>query len=264
MHRVSRVDDSAEINLMIPIITSIWKNTSIRSELADTLRAVAYNGGLVLHVTDNDEERAILIGSPGHKRGKTYLYARIFLIKDHSRTTIQFMLFAHLKQWALENDYNRIVTEIDPFNLGEVSFYFEKTCPISIEPVLLDVVHDHAEQRGRYQCLRILLDLPVDLTCAKNEPAFANVDPVAIEEINLEPSRYVNLSVVGLQVPSNIDEMRRLDPWAASRVEKAAYDAFQSLVKSGFMMTGLLNGTTPLYLFMRKLPVVVQSKDSVV
>ena len=264
MHRVSRVDDSAEINLMIPIITSIWKNTSIRLELADTLRAVAYNGGLVLHVTDNDEERAILIGSPGHKLGKTYLYARIFLIKDHSRTTIQSMLFTNLKQWALENDYSLIVTEIEPFNLDDASFFFEKMCPISVEPILLDIVHDHAEQRGRYHSLRMLIELPIDLTCVKDAAPYANVVPLSVEEINLEPSRYVNLSVIGLQVPLNIDEMRRRDPSAASRAEEAAYVAFQSLLRSGFMITDFLAGAPPLYLFKRRLPVIVQNKDSVV
>lgn len=63
---VRQVDDQTEINLMIPVITSFWKNTSIRSELTDIFRAISYNGGVVLQLQDHDEINVLLIGAPGY------------------------------------------------------------------------------------------------------------------------------------------------------------------------------------------------------
>ncbi|MGC8515364.1 MAG: hypothetical protein ACP5OC_04415 [Thermoplasmata archaeon] len=256
---VRQVDDPAELNLMIPVITSIWKNTSIRSELADTFRSISYNGGVVLQLLDRDEINVLLIGAPGYKQGEIYLYAKTLYIKeDLAKNASLSLLFPYLKIWALDNDYNFIFTELDPFDIDESSFFFENMCPSSAEPFLLDIANNSAMKGSNHQALRMLIGLPLDSSCDKDVPSRDDIPVLSAGAINMNPSRYVKSPAIYFQLLSGIKDLRRADPLSASAIEEDTYKAIQSLLQSGFVITDfLIDATIPVYLFKKRQRLVV-------
>jgi len=250
--RISSVDTPDEINRMIPVITSIWKNTSIREELADTLRAIAFNGGVVLKLSEKTEADALLIGVAGFTMGSTYLFTRPFIFRqDESRYSVLLALLSHARNWAIQNFYNLLVGEFDPFNNLEALLFFQTLKSTSSSRFNLSKVYQSAGT-ARLEPLKLIAEIPLDSSFRKDDDTMAGLNPVSPYSLLREPGRFLEESMIRLQLPDNLKAVRNDVAEGEVSLENAARKAFQLLFRADFKITSMIPGKNTLTYLLRK------------
>lgn len=230
------VTDPDEIKEIIPVIRSAWGLESMEQLIKDIVAAMRFHGGLVLLARDGEKILGMHYSFPGYRNGRVYLYSHMtgVLQQDKYRGVGQALKFAQ-REWARSHGYSLVAWTYDPLMALNANFNFNKLG-----------VFSRTYLRNFYGSMEDSLNfgLPTDRFVAEwwndysrpkiQEPKEFVNSPSELTELHLaETGR-----IVGLHIPPDFVAMKREDKDLALKVRLALRSAFETLMASGYCVTG--------------------------
>ena len=121
---VKKLQTIEQFQEMQQLEQDIWNRASIS---VTQLIAVSNNGGIVLGAYKDTELVGINYAFPAFQNGETYLYSLILGVKRKYREKgIGELLKIHLKEYALENGYDKCLWVFDPLESRNAYLNFTK------------------------------------------------------------------------------------------------------------------------------------------
>ena len=235
---IRMLHSAGEMEAASDLAAQIWKVESAQSHVSpELLTALAHAGNYVVGAFRGDELLAMCVGffHPPHDNA---LHSHIAGVRpDAAGTGLGASLKLHQRQWCLERGVKRVTWTYDPLVARNAYFNIHKLgCEVvAYLPDFYGSMHDGLN-RGQHSD-RLLVSWPLDGTrvedSAPDDPgaaALRTVDGLPV----LDLRAVLDADRCYVEIPSDIEVLRRDDPRCAVQWRLALRQALDGLFSTGW------------------------------
>jgi predicted GNAT superfamily acetyltransferase len=257
--------DIKDLNEVVSLQAEIWGQDVVSPQ--PQLVASIHHGGVVIGAFLEEKLVGFCYGFAGFKNGENYLISHMTGIrKQYQNLGIGFQLKLKQREWAITYGYRKIVWTYDPlevrngfFNLcklgatartyypsyyGEMPDKLNKGLPTDRLLVEWDIRSNRVQKS--------ISGMVVTETVPKMETIFSNQGECPVIKDSIIDR---NLEGYLVAVPTNIQELKQINPEASLAWRLALRDVLTEAFSKGFIVTGVLkvaNSTVQFYVLENK------------
>lgn len=182
-------------------------------------------GGQTFGAYDGSRMIGFLLAIPGLKGGKTYLHSHMLGVMEEYRDRgVGRLLKLRQREDALSRSIPLVEWTFDPLQIKNAYFNIERLGAVVRRYVLNQYGTTSSHLHG---------GLPTDRCVAEWWVASARVEAIVSGRLRARPAVEARI-----EVPANIDAMRREDPKEARRIQQAVSEQFLSHLAKGLAVIG--------------------------
>lgn len=250
--KIRKIHAIEEYRTVVRLEKSVWKFRDIEVVPVQELVVANKNGGIVLGAFHGKRMIAFCFGSAGCKGGKVYLYSRMLgVLPEFENLNIGYRLKIAQREFALKEGYRRIVWTFDPLKSKNAYFNIMKLgCIIrryeeNIYGELFDQFNrgmptDRFYPDWYVDSPRVSQAIAGEPKSVPFEAATPAIETAVVRNYRVPASVRTRFEaqIAQVEIPPEIDAVKRADARTALAWRMATRTAFQSLFLRNFAVTG--------------------------
>ncbi|MFI0419137.1 GNAT family N-acetyltransferase [Spongiactinospora sp. 9N601] len=235
---IRELHDLDETHQACRLIERVWRtgagNPLMTPEL---LRVLSHSGGYGAVAYEGERMVGVSVGL----LATVGLHSHITAVEGTSRgRNVGFALKLHQRGWAIDRGIPAVTWTFDPLVSRNAYFNLAKlgTVPTEYLPNFYGVMHDEVNAGTDTDRLLVRWDLsgdPVRVPGPRRDSVVIGLDSGPGER---PAAGRTDGDVVMVRVPSDIEALRRRDPWGAREWRSAVRDVLGGLMAKGWNVTG--------------------------